>query len=161
MKCYATLQGSAMGTLVKQTVNSVVFMDNLSSADDIRCITLEIGCEGAGRFLVLKTEKANSEVFFSSPDDLLLVYKTAVQMWEQGDIYAPGDTDGDPTGDKLPTLTGMLPKMALTPANINRLADHRDFLMREMRRIEDDPGNSCHIASEAISAICAEEVDAH
>lgn len=40
-----------MGNLVKQTVNSVVFMDNMSHADDVRCLTLEIDCEGAAVFL--------------------------------------------------------------------------------------------------------------
>lgn len=149
-----------MGNLVKQTVNSVVFMDNMSNADDVRCITLEIDCEGAGRFFRLRTEKTGSEIYFSTPDDFRLIYETALAMWQQGDIYAPGDTEHDLTGDKLPTISGMVPKMALTPANFNRIAEQRDFLMREMRRIDNDPGNSCHIASEAISSVCADETAA-
>ena len=149
-----------MGILVKQTVNSVVFMDNMSSADDVRCITLEIDCEGAGRFFRLSTEKKGSDIYFSTPDDFRLIYETALAMWQQGDIYAPGDTEHDLTGDKLPTVSGMVPKLALTPANLNRMAEQRDFLMREMRRIENDPGNCPHIASEAISSVCADEIAA-
>ena len=149
-----------MGTLVKQTVNSVVFMDNMSSADDVRCITLEIDCEGAGRFFILRTEKTGSEIYFSTPDDFRLIYETALAMWQQGDIYAPGDTEHDLVGDKSPIVSGMVPKLSLTPSSLNRMAEQRDFLMREMRRIDNDPGNSCHIAREAISAICADEIEA-
>ena len=149
-----------MGNLVKQTVNSVVFMDEMSHADDVRCITLEIDCEGAGRFFRLRTEKIGSEIYFSTPDDFRLIYETALAMWQQGDIYAPRDTERDLTSDKLPTVSGMLPKMAIVPANLNRMAEQRDFLMREMRRVVNDPGNSVHIASEAISSICADEIAA-
>jgi len=35
------------------------------------------------------------------------------------------------------------------------LTEHRDFLLREMRKIDSDPGNACHRASEAVSAVCA------
>lgn len=103
-----------MGTLVKQTVNSVVFMDNMSCADDVRCITLEIDCEGAGRFFRLSTEKKGSEIYFSTPDDFRLIYETALAMWQQGDIYAPGDTDNDLIGDRKPTLSSLIPNEEIT-----------------------------------------------
>ena len=149
-----------MGNLVKQTVNSVGFMDNMSAEDDIRCITLEIDCEGAGRFFRLSTEKKNSDIYFRTPDDFKLIYETALALWQQGDIYAPGDTlpDMGSDGERLPTLSVLIPKIALTPENMNRLIEQRDFLLREMRRIDDDPGNSGHIASEAVSAVCANEI---
>jgi hypothetical protein len=149
-----------MGNLVKQTVNSVVFMDNMSTEDDIRCITLEIDCEGAGRFFRLSTEKKGSDIYFSTPDDFRLIYETALALWQQGDIFAPGDTlhDMGSDGERLPTLSALIPEIALTPENMNRLIEQRDFLLREMRRIDDDPGNSGHIASEAVSAVCANEI---
>ncbi len=40
---------------------------------------------------------------------------------------------------------------------INQLEWQRDYLLGELRRIDNDPANACHIASEAISAICADE----
>lgn len=39
---------------------------------------------------------------------------------------------------------------------IAELTEHRDFLLREMTKIDSDPGNSGHYASEAISAVCAD-----
>jgi hypothetical protein len=39
---------------------------------------------------------------------------------------------------------------------ITELTEHRDFLLREMTKIDNDPGNACHYASEAISEICAD-----
>lgn len=42
-------------------------------------------------------------------------------------------------------------------ARLQQLERQRDYLLAEMRRIDKDPGNSGHYASEAISAICAEE----
>ena len=149
-----------MGNLIKQTVNSVVFMDNMSAEDDIRCLTLEIDCEGAGRFFRLSSEKKDSDIYFSTPEDFRLIYETALAMWQQGDIYAPGDTSNDMGGDGVlsPTFSAMMPKIALTASNLNRMIEQRDFLLREMRRIDEDPGNSGHIASEAISAVCADEI---
>ena len=38
---------------------------------------------------------------------------------------------------------------------IAELTEHRDFLLREMSKIDKDPSNACHYASEAISEICA------
>lgn len=38
---------------------------------------------------------------------------------------------------------------------IAQLTEHRDFLLREMTKIDKDPSNACHYASEAISEICA------
>ena len=98
-----------MGSLIKQTVNSVVFVQNMSHADDVRCLILEIGCEGAGRFFKLRTEKEGSEIYFGSPDHFRLIYETALSMWQQGDIYAPGDTDNDLIGDMSATLSSMMP----------------------------------------------------
>jgi len=42
-------------------------------------------------------------------------------------------------------------------ARLQQLESQRDYLLGEMRRIDNDPGNSGHYASEAIAAICAEE----
>jgi hypothetical protein len=42
-------------------------------------------------------------------------------------------------------------------ARLRQLEQQRDYLLAEMRRIDNDPGNSGHYASEAIAAICAEE----
>jgi hypothetical protein len=42
-------------------------------------------------------------------------------------------------------------------ARLHQLERQRDFLLGELRRIDNDPGNSGHLASEAIAAICAEE----
>jgi len=39
---------------------------------------------------------------------------------------------------------------------IAALTEHRDFLLREMAKIDGDPGNACHYAIEAISAVCAD-----
>lgn len=39
---------------------------------------------------------------------------------------------------------------------IKVLTEHRDFLLREMTKIDRDPGNSGHYASEAVSAVCAD-----
>lgn len=39
---------------------------------------------------------------------------------------------------------------------IEALTQHRDFLLREMTKIDRDPGNACHYASEAVSAVCAD-----
>lgn len=43
-------------------------------------------------------------------------------------------------------------------ARLQQLESQRDYLLGEMRRIDNDPGNSGHYASEAIAAVCAEEV---
>ena len=40
---------------------------------------------------------------------------------------------------------------------LQQLEQQRDYLLAEMRRIDGDTGNAGHYASEAISAICAEE----
>ena len=42
-------------------------------------------------------------------------------------------------------------------ARLQQLERQRGYLLTEMRRIDNDPGNSGHYASEAISEICAEE----
>lgn len=42
-------------------------------------------------------------------------------------------------------------------ARLQQLERQRDYLLAEMRRIDGDTGNAGHYASEAISAICAEE----
>ena len=39
---------------------------------------------------------------------------------------------------------------------IAALTEHRDFLLREIAKIDGDPGNACHYAIEAISAVCAD-----
>lgn len=39
---------------------------------------------------------------------------------------------------------------------IAALTEHRDFLLRELAKIDGDPGNACHYAIEAISAVCAD-----
>ncbi len=43
-------------------------------------------------------------------------------------------------------------------ARLQQLESQRDYLLGELRRIDNDPGNSGHYASEAIAAVCAEEV---
>lgn len=40
---------------------------------------------------------------------------------------------------------------------MERLESQRNDLLAALRRIDGDPGNACHIASEAIRAVCAEE----
>lgn len=42
-------------------------------------------------------------------------------------------------------------------ARLRQLEQQRDYLLAEMRRIDNDTGNAGHYASEAIAAICAEE----
>ena len=42
-------------------------------------------------------------------------------------------------------------------ARLQQLESQRDYLLGELCRIDNDPGNSGHYASEAIAAICAEE----
>lgn len=42
-------------------------------------------------------------------------------------------------------------------ARLQQLEAQRDYLLGELCRIDNDPGNSGHYASEAIAAICAEE----
>jgi hypothetical protein len=84
-----------MGSIIKRTVTEVAFMENVSSCDDIRVITLRLESEGAGRFLILSNGRPGSETYLNSPDDLRVIYETASQLWSQGDVMAPGDADRD------------------------------------------------------------------
>jgi hypothetical protein len=99
-----------MSAIVKQTVDRVVFMCRTSTWDDVRCFILEIDNEGAGRSFRLSTEKANSAMYFDSPEDFRVIYETAVALWAQGDIYVPGDADTGVDVTSPPTLSNMVAK---------------------------------------------------
>lgn len=80
-----------MGSIVKRTVTEVTFMENTSSDDDIRAITLRLESEGSGRYLVLSNGRQGCEMYLHGPDDLRVIYETACQLWAQGDVMVPGD----------------------------------------------------------------------
>lgn len=80
-----------MGSIVKRTVTEVTFMENTSSDDDIRAITLRLESEGSGRYLVLSNGRQGCEIYLHGPDDLRVIYETACQLWAQGDVMVPGD----------------------------------------------------------------------
>lgn len=102
-----------MGSLIKQTVNSVVFMEDTSTADDLRAVTLEIDCEGSGRFFKLSNTKDKSVLYFHHPDDFKLIHESAVALWSQGDIYAPGDVDPEREQPAKPVLSPLMPEAAV------------------------------------------------
>ena len=80
-----------MSKLTKATVTEVVFMENISSSDDPRALTLRYESEGAGMFFILSTGTPGSEMYFNSPDDLKLIYETALTLRRQGDISVLGE----------------------------------------------------------------------
>lgn len=73
---------------------------------------------------------------------------------EAGDLM----TDAAAEIERLCRVRNCLAGSAKTRnARLRQLEEQRDYLLAEMRRIDNDPGNSGHYASEAIAAICAEE----
>jgi hypothetical protein len=86
-----------MGSIIKRTVTEVTFMENTSSNEDMQAITLRLESEGAGRFLIISNGRPGGEMYLNSLDDLRIIYETACQLWNQGDVMAPGDADIDET----------------------------------------------------------------
>ena len=84
-------RGNDMSKLVKATVTEVVFMENISSSDDVRALTLRYESEGAGMFFTLSAGMKGSEMYFHSPDDFKLLYETAATLRRQGDIAVSGE----------------------------------------------------------------------
>lgn len=84
-----------MKTLVKKIVTQITFRENVSDKDDIRYLRLRYDSEGAGRYFVLTDESdfdgRGNEIHLSSPEDFLMLYEAATEMWEQGSIYVEGD----------------------------------------------------------------------
>ena len=68
-------------------------MENTSSDDDVRAITLRLENEGAGRYLILSNGMQGSHIHLYNPEDLRILYETACQLWAQGDVLVPGDSE--------------------------------------------------------------------
>lgn len=80
-----------MGRLVKKVVTEVTFRENVSEQGDVRYLKLRYDSEGAGRYFVL-TDESNfdgrgCEIHLSHPDDFLMLYEAAKEIWDQGSIY--------------------------------------------------------------------------
>lgn len=80
-----------MGHLIKRYISEMVFVDSLSSTDEIRDITLRVTSEGGGKLLELSNGMQNSTIYLYHPDDLRRIYEAAEQLWAQGELI-PGDS---------------------------------------------------------------------
>lgn len=90
-----------MGSLIKKTVSEVVFMDSMSSANGARYLTLKIDNEYAGRFFVLSGGTAGDEIYLHSPEDFKKLYEAALELWAQGDMFYPGDSEEPKRGEDI------------------------------------------------------------